>query len=87
MGAPPGQWSENEATTSNRFQIYFAQRDAVAPQVDAYKQVADGALDMMRDIFGTVLVTPVNIYLMTDDAQFITLVPAAKDDAGPLLRH
>lgn len=80
LGAPPGQWNENEATTSNRFEIYFARRDAVAPQVDAYKQVADGALDMMRDIFGTVLVTPVNIYLITDDAQFITLVPAAKDD-------
>jgi len=82
LGAPPGQWNENEATTSNRFQIYFAKRDAVAPQVDAYKQVADGALDMMRDIFGTVLVTPVNVYLMTDDAQFVTLVPAAKDDPG-----
>lgn len=81
LGAPPGQWRNNETTISNRFVIYFAQRDTVAPQVDAYKQTADGTLDMMRDLFGpTVLATPVPIYLMTDDAQFVAVVPTAKDD-------
>lgn len=80
LGAPAGQWREKEATATGRFEIWFAQRGPVAAQVDAYKQVADPAGEMMEDIFGRVLVRGMGIYLFTDEAQFAVAVPDAKND-------
>jgi len=80
MNAPPGQWREREVTGSGRFQIWFTQRAPVAAQADAYKQVADGAGEMMEDLFGPALARGISIYLLTDDARFVALALAAKDD-------
>lgn len=80
LGAPAGQWREKEATATGRFEIWFAQRGPVAAQVDAYKQVADPAGEMMEDIFGRVLARGMGIYLFTDEAQFNMLPGLPKDD-------
>ncbi|MHB8647238.1 MAG: gluzincin family metallopeptidase, partial [Thermomicrobiales bacterium] len=79
LTAPGGPWQHDDTTY---FSINYIARDPVAPQADIYKTIADPVYDMETNIFdGSRLVPqPVPIYLYTDVAQFITVVPAAQED-------
>jgi hypothetical protein len=80
LTAPGGPWQYNETTQD--FSIYASQRDPVAPQIDIYKKIADGAYEMESGIFGYQLPLKIPMYLYTDIAQFTTAVPAAQSDAN-----
>lgn len=79
LNAPVGL---GQSESSKHFVFYYAKRELVAPQIELYKQFADGAFDMMADIWGYPLPQPEPLSFVTDMNQFVQYVPAAKDDTG-----
>lgn len=80
LTAPGGPWQYNETTQD--FSIYAAQREAVAPQIELYKKIADPVYEMESGIFGYQLPLKIPMYLYTDIVQFTAAVPAAQADAN-----